>query len=115
MSKKKFEPNYKVFTNNRSLVKVGCSYAGEMYYGVAKCAPDDEFDYDIGYRLAKARCDMAIANAKLARCHMKIDVYSYYAELYAKALEDEEMYEMTLHNKWLEAFDELEAVHNEVH
>ena len=107
MSKKNFEPHYKVFSNNTNYVKVGCSYAGKMIYGDAKCSPEDEFDFQFGYRLAKARCDMNIATAKLARCHQKIDVYRFYAELYAKMLEDEELYEKKLHDQWTGAFEEL--------
>lgn len=108
MSKKKeFIPNYKTFTNDKNLVKVGCSYAGKMYYGIAKCAPEDTFDYDFGYRLAKARCDFAICTAKLSRSQSKIDMYRGWATTANEMLEDELKYEQKLHQQWEEAFEEL--------
>lgn len=108
MSKKKeFVPHYKAFTNNENIVKVGCSYAGQMYYGIAKCSPEDTFDYDFGYRLAKARCDFAICTAKVKRSQDKIDVYRYYVEKFSAMLEDELKYEQKLHNALSDAFEEL--------
>lgn len=109
MSKKPFTPHYRVFTNNHDFVKVGCSYAGKMYYGVAKCAPEDTFNLVFGYRLAKARCDYAICTAKLRRSHDKLDLYRYYAEKFAAMVNDEEIYERKLHMDWMEAANELTA------
>lgn len=108
MSKKDFEPHYRVFTNNKDFVKVGCSYAGKMYYGVARCNPEDQFDYGFGVELAKARCDTAISWAKVARSQQKIDVYRACVERFKKMLEDEIAYENKLHKKYLEAFEELQ-------
>ncbi len=68
-------PKYKVFTNNTNLVKVGSTYAGLPVYGIAKCAPQDTFDYDYGYKLAKARCDAKIANLRLMRAEKKMNMY----------------------------------------
>lgn len=109
MSKnKKFTPHYQVFTNNKDLVKVGCSYAGKMYYGIAKCSPEDQFDYGFGVELAKARCDTAISWAKVVRSQQKIDVYRACVERFKKMLEDEMSYEVSLNKKYLEALSELQ-------
>lgn len=109
MSKnKEFTPHYKVFTNNTNLVKVGCSYAGKMYYGIAKCSPEDEFDYETGLALAKARCDVNICWAKLNRSHEKIRVYEYCFNKFQQMLQDERVYEMKLHKQYLDAYSELE-------
>ena len=113
MSKKYFEPHYKVFSNNTNYVKVGCSYAGKMYYGVAKCAPEDKFDYNFGYRLAKARCDYAICYAKMKRSQDKIDFYRHYAEKFQVLLESEIKYEHKLHVNYLSAFEDLALVSKE--
>lgn len=108
MSKKKdFIPRYVAFSNYTNLVKVGCSYAGKMYYGIAKCAPEDEFNFEFGYRLAKARCDYAICTAKMKRSQEKLDMYRYYAEMLLTFVEDEEEYEKKLHEQWLKAGEEL--------
>lgn len=108
MSKKKeFTPKYRIFSNYKDLVKVGCSYAGKMYYGIAKCSPEDEFDLEFGYRLAKARCDYAICTTKMRRSQEKLDMYRYYAEMFLKYVKDEEEYEKKLHGLWLKAGEEL--------
>lgn len=109
MSKNKnFTPHYRVFTNNKDLVKVGCSYAGKMYYGIAKCSPEDQFDYGFGVELAKARCDVAISWAKVSRSQEKIDVYRACIERLQKMLEEEMSYETALNKKYFEAFSELQ-------
>lgn len=68
-------PNYKVFTYDEKegvkVIKVGSTYAGKPVWGVAKCAPGDTYDYDYGYRLAKARCDMKIAEKRYNRAAKK--------------------------------------------
>lgn len=116
MSKKKnFIPHYKVFTNTTNFVKVGCTYAGKMYYGVAMCSPEDTFDYEYGYRLAKARCDYRINTAKMKRSQEKIDMYRYYADKFSTMLKDELSYEHKLHVKWLESMAELDEVEYEGH
>ena len=55
---------YYAYTDGKKMVKVGCRHRGEMFYGVAKCDDADTFDYDTGYRLAKARCDYKIAQVR---------------------------------------------------
>lgn len=72
-------PNYKVFTykNEKGLnvVKVGSTYAGRPVWGYAVCAPEDDYNYDYGYALAKARCDKKIAEQRLNRAQAKMDYY----------------------------------------
>ena len=53
--------------------KVICvsSYAGKTIKGVAKCAPGDTFDVEIGEELAKRRCDVKVAKARHRRAMKK--------------------------------------------
>ena len=46
--------------------KVMCisHYAGRAVKGIAKCSPDDRWDISYGKALAKARCDMKIAELR---------------------------------------------------
>ena len=47
------------------------------YVGVAKCSPEDTFDVDFGTKLAKARCDVKVAKAKIqnaSAAYMKASV-----------------------------------------
>lgn len=76
---------YKYFTDekNRMVIAVS-SYAKKRVKGVAIAAPDDEFDYEKGRKLAKARCDAKIANKRLNRA---LDKYHDALELYAYALD----------------------------
>ena len=39
-------------------------YAGRTVKGVAKCAPNDNWDIEYGRRLAQARCDYKIAKMR---------------------------------------------------
>ena len=41
------------------------TYAGRTVKGIAKCSPEDEFDYEYGCNLALARCDAKIAEKKI--------------------------------------------------
>lgn len=57
------------FTYNFSENRVYCMtfYAGKTVKGVAKRAPEDEFDLEIGKKLARARCEYKVAKAKYKR------------------------------------------------
>lgn len=112
MSKKDFEPHYVAFTNNHNLVKVGCSYAGKMYYGYSKCSEEDEFDYNFGYNLAKARCDLAIMKAKVKRSEEKAQYYSYCTDLYCKMEESEYNFLSSLKKKLDEANIKVDTLLN---
>lgn len=111
MSKKKnFEPHYSMFTNNKNLVKIGCSHAGKVYYGIAKCAPEDEFNLEYGIKLAKARCDYQIMTVKLLHSQELISMWRKVVKEASKALEEEYAFEQDVHNKWLEASKVLEEL-----
>ena len=47
------------------------SFAGFPVQGVAKCAPEDEFDETYGAEIAKARCDLKIAEKRQKRSAKK--------------------------------------------
>ena len=66
--------NYTIYTDekNRQVVAV-CRYAGRKVRAVAKCAPEDTFDIEIGIELAIARCEWKVAKLKLQNagaCYM---------------------------------------------
>lgn len=41
---------------NKKMVVVTTKYEGKTIKGVAKCAPEDTFDVEVGTKLAKLRC-----------------------------------------------------------
>ena len=55
---------YKTFTDDNETVVVVSSYAGKAVRGIAKCCPNDEFDYEKGEELARARCDQKVAKKR---------------------------------------------------
>lgn len=71
MSKK--EPNYKYYTDGVRKVVAVSTFAGKPVRGVAVCAEDDEFDLEFGKKLAKARCDVAVAKKRVNRAYDKYD------------------------------------------
>ena len=61
---------YKIFTGPNKVVAVS-TYAGRKVRGVAKCAPEDNFDVEKGKDLAIARCAWKIAEKRLNRAIRK--------------------------------------------
>ena len=70
--------NYKIYVDekNKTVIAV-CRYAGRNIRAVAKCSPEDTFDINFGTKLAKARCDVKVAKAKIqnaSNAYMKASV-----------------------------------------
>ena len=57
---------YRFYDNGSKVVAVS-SYAGRPVRGVAKCDPRDHFSLEKGRELAKARCDVKIAQKRAER------------------------------------------------
>lgn len=57
---------YKFYVNGNMIVCVS-HYAGKSVRGIAKCSPEDNFDLEFGKRLAKARCDLKVADKRMDR------------------------------------------------
>lgn len=61
---------YRFYTNGSRVIAVS-TYCGKTVRGVAVCHPDDNFDIEIGKRIAAARCNEKIAEKRLARASNK--------------------------------------------
>lgn len=48
------------------------TYAGKTVYGVAKCAPGDTFDEEVGKKIAALRCAQKIADKRVNRAATKL-------------------------------------------
>lgn len=57
--------------NGGTTVTAASTYAGRTVKGYAKCDPRDNFDVEEGKKLAAARCNMKIANKRVARASQK--------------------------------------------
>ncbi len=65
------------------------TYAGRVYTGVAHCAPEDEFNFETGKKLAAARCNEKIAHARFKYAQKK---FKEACALKEKALKQYEKY-----------------------
>lgn len=106
-------PNYKVYTDNATFVKVGSTYAGRKVYGIAKCAPDDEFDYNFGYRLAKARCDMKVAEKRYKRAKAKFALASKLMKQAEDLYDDTSCYLADSWATYMTNLNDLNAIYDE--
>ena len=48
------------------------TYCGKVVKGVAKCTPTDDFDSEIGIKLAAARCDLKVCLKRKDRAMKKL-------------------------------------------
>ena len=63
----------RVYKNPEAKVVVAVStFAGKTVRGVAKCHPNDKFDAEAGTKLALARCNLKVAQKRLARASRKV-------------------------------------------
>lgn len=85
-------PKYKVFTNNKDLVKVGSTYAGKPVWGIAKCSENDTFDFARGYAIAKARCDMKVAMKREKRARKQFQEAKEIEEMLMDYIEEKISY-----------------------
>lgn len=56
----------------RQVVVAVSRHAGRTVKGYAKCDPDDEFDLEIGKRLAAARCNATVIAKKQKTAHERL-------------------------------------------
>ena len=63
---------YHFYTNNKDIVVCTSTYAGKVVRGVAKCNPEDTFDYEYGCQLAKARCDIKVAAKRIKNARNRL-------------------------------------------
>ena len=73
---------YKFYTDNKHVCKVTSTFAGVEVTGVAKCDPRDTFDKNIGFEIARARCDYKIARK---RSHRALEKHEQAAQKEIKA------------------------------
>lgn len=94
--------NYTIYTDekNRQVIAV-CRYAGRKVRAVAKCAPEDTFDIEIGTKLAIARCEWKVAKIKLQNAGSK------YLEA-AKAADEAQKYFDKMKDYYMDSVDQLD-------
>ena len=63
---------YRFYQHNNKIIAVS-TYGGKTVRGVAICHPDDTFDFELGKKLAAARCNEKIAMKRYARASQCLD------------------------------------------
>lgn len=84
------------------------TYAKKVVKGIAKCSPNDNFDIEIGKKLAQLRCDEKIADKRANRA---LDKYLEAGEILAEAkmyFDDMRQYYLDSEDKHDKALAELE-------
>ena len=61
---------YRYYVNGNKVIAVS-TYCGKTVRGVAVCHPDDEFNLELGKRIAAARCNERVAEKRLYRASDK--------------------------------------------
>lgn len=101
--------NYVVIPEKKKVVAYS-SYAGQSVRGVAKCAPEDEFDVEFGKKLAAARCNVKVARKRFRRALERRDAaWERYVEFEAQLMKEED-YVDDSNLALTEAEVELEAI-----
>lgn len=84
---RKFNYKYVINEEKRTVVALS-SFAGQVVRGVARCAPNDTFNVEVGKKLAEARCSAKIAHKRLQRAEdmakWSAEGLAYYTNLAAK-------------------------------
>ena len=61
---------YRYYTSDNKVIAIS-TYGGKKVRGIAKCAPNDTFNLEIGKQLAAARCNEKIAKKRHERARQK--------------------------------------------
>lgn len=80
------------------------TYAKKVVRGVAKCSPNDNFDIEIGKKLAQLRCDEKIADKRANRALDKyieaeeilVEAKAYYDDMRKYYLDSEHKHDKAL-------------------
>lgn len=63
---------YRYYTDGKQVIAVS-TYGGKTVRGVAKCAPSDNFNMEIGKQIAAARCNEKVAIKRYNRATQKYE------------------------------------------
>ena len=96
--------------NGGTTVTAASTYAGRTVKGYAKCDPRDNFSIEKGKELAAARCNMKVANKRVARASQKYLEAAQAATEAAAYFEKMKQYYMDAVDQADEAAEELQNI-----
>lgn len=97
---------YRFYKANNKIIAVS-TYAGRTVRGVAVCHPGDNFDEEIGKKLAAARCNLKVAEKRVARADKKAKDATEKAVMASRHLENMIHYQRDSRDQVLTAQEEL--------
>lgn len=85
-------------------------YAGRTIRGIAKCSPADTFDIELGCKIAVARAEKKVAQAKIRNASAKYLAAAVAADAAQKRFDDMKQYYMDA----VDQFDAIVEIHNKL-
>ncbi len=106
-------PRYRFIEADNKVICIS-TFAKRPVKGIAKCSPNDNFDFEIGKKLAQLRCDLKIADKRANRAAEKyleatellMDANKYFTDMKQYYFDSESQY-----NK---ALEELKSFEKEI-
>ena len=106
---------YRFYVNEKEKTVYAIStFAGKIVRGIAKCAPEDNFDVEFGKRLAASRCNMKVAKRRLSIAKRKYNWAKAWFEAAEFHLEDMAAYMEDATTAFENAKNKLNEVENNV-
>lgn len=106
---RKFEYKYNINEEKRTVVALS-TFAGKTVVGVARCAPTDVFDVEIGKKIAAARCTVKIAEKRMKRAETCGAIASEYLAYWTARKTQMEKYELDSVAAYEKAVEDLAAL-----
>ena len=104
---------YYVDEKNNEVIAV-TRYAGRNVRGTAKCAPEDEFNIELGKKLATARCEAKKAKIKIQNASAKYMIAAEEFEKAKRQLYKMRQYFMDAVDQFDDAVEVVENIKNEI-
>lgn len=105
---------YRFYNSSNGTTVAVSTFAGKTVRGIAKCAPNDEFDSVSGELLAAARCGVKIAEKRVKRAEAKYREALWMMREAADYLGKMSHYLDDSEKKYKEATEDLKLVYEEI-
>lgn len=102
---------YNIFKNEKGKIIVTSTYAKKTVRGVASWDKEGEYDEELGIQLAKARCDVKIANKRVLRAKEKCDEAAAAYKKATKSCQDSKDYLLRATEELNEAMNVLQELY----
>lgn len=113
---KKIKPfdRYKYVVHGNEVIAIS-TYEGRPVRAVACCHPDDNFDEEVGKKLASLRCNVKVAKKRFARAKNLFEIKKRALEWITREYEKAESYYNDAEDKLTEAFADAVDFENSLH